>query len=1337
MLYVWLILFVLTVETIERLSGSIEIPNDIITPRKSTTRELCSGSENSRAELQDENRIEQLRKQYENCTRVYGNLEITHIRKEHLNGTDSEKVFSFLDHIQQITGYLLIYSNEFERISLRNLEIVWGDVKHEGIAAVHIINNPKLKYINMPRLRSVERGAIVLSSNDYLCNWNETILYSEITDKTRVKLGGNNFRKCGGKKQKCAESCHGYCWGPGEDKCQTVYRSICRKRCASGMCFRRGNETGCCDESCAAGCYGEGKNECIACAQLEQDSQCVDQCNGLTSYDRTKMMTVNHPNPRYTYDRYCVERCPDETLIQDAHCVVHCREGYWHDPEKNTRVCEKCPNGVCPKTCILNEPVDAENIKSLQNCTLIEGYIKFLRHTFEPHKKFDSNVYPMRSTSVPALTSEMLEALSSVKVVTEYVDVQAGEYTPTSLSFLRNLATIEGRKLSDNYALSVSNNQNLRELGLRSLKKISNGRVYIGANVKLCYVDTMSNYWSRIVDMAVEEGGYKARVVKNRNPELCKNLTQTCDAACNQTAGCWGQGPTMCLECERFDMGDRCVTHCPEIGYYVEDARKCKKCDPECVRCTGGTALNCTECVHVALQQGGGIECLEKCPLTHYTEGNICLPCSPACYDFGCTGGGSHLGAGGCNKCMHAKRACKTCNRFDCLIAPAKAKDVCKDNNLTNYYTTSGNSQVEQFECEKCADECLSCIGYGNSVHYHKCNCAHYLTVAPNNGDYCTMMCDPRNTYVVREESAIRPGECRRCNELCDMTMGCNGDLPTNCTRCASAAVFTTEDVMVCVDACPPDQPFQTEDKVCHSLDPVAVTRKNKRTTMVLSAVGASFVLLVLMVLVWKCKKYKRRYKKEVELNLPALPECEPMDPNAKPNMSRLCLISSEHLSKTSRPLGKGAFGIVYAGYWWPNGKDGHEKVVVAIKVVQDASGTAQQEMLAEAGIMASMRHEHLLRLVGVCLSGGIQLVTPLRPLGNLRDFLIKHRQKLGARDLLLYCYQIASAMEYLYKNRLVHRDLAARNVLVKRTNHVEVTDFGLAKMLERGKSEIIVGGKVAVKWLALESLLYRSYTHWTDVWAFGVTCWEVLTFGQTPYQAISPENIRAHLESGNRLEQPNNCTQDVYQTLVQCWLSNPESRPSFVLLREKFKQFCSCPDIYVLDRHHPHRMESLSCGDQRELINELLEDNDFTDPLEYFDEHDEHTTTTTVIPLTPTSPAWSTKPDIPTLTRHDQRLVSTDSGRYQSEPVPGYRTEIGMDEGNYLVPNTKQSPALLYTPVVVHENGETELMKSSEYYNDKVGGQYYNEFGSIIKDDKRSDGAVIRENQMHFETTL
>ncbi len=80
----------------------------------------------------------------------------------------------------------------------------------------------------------------------------------------------------------------------------------------------------------------------------------------------------------------------------------------------------------------------------------------------------------------------------------------------------------------------------------------------------------------------------------------------------------------------------------------------------------------------------------------------------------------------------------------------------------------------------------------------------------------------------------------------------------------------------------------------------------------------------------------------------------------------------------------------------------------VAIKVVQqEASGKAQVEMLAEAGLMASMRHPHLLRLVGICLSDGLQLITPLRPLGNLLEFLQKHERKLGSLDLMRYC-QIA-----------------------------------------------------------------------------------------------------------------------------------------------------------------------------------------------------------------------------------------------------------------------------------------------------------------------------------------
>lgn len=81
----------------------------------------------------------------------------------------------------------------------------------------------------------------------------------------------------------------------------------------------------------------------------------------------------------------------------------------------------------------------------------------------------------------------------------------------------------------------------------------------------------------------------------------------------------------------------------------------------------------------------------------------------------------------------------------------------------------------------------------------------------------------------------------------------------------------------------------------------------------------------------------------------------------------------------------------------------------MAIKLVEEMSGKAQQDMLEEAGIMASMRHPHLLRLIGVCLSDGLQLITPLRPLGNLLVFVQKNSKKLGSLELIRYCHQIAS----------------------------------------------------------------------------------------------------------------------------------------------------------------------------------------------------------------------------------------------------------------------------------------------------------------------------------------
>ena len=68
------------------------------------------------------------------------------------------------------------------------------------------------------------------------------------------------------------------------------------------------------------------------------------------------------------------------------------------------------------------------------------------------------------------------------------------------------------------------------------------------------------------------------------------------------------------------------------------------------------------------------------------------------------------------------------------------------------------------------------------------------------------------------------------------------------------------------------------------------------------------------------------------------------------------------------------------------------------------------QEMMKEAGLMASVEHEHLLPLVGVCVAkGGLKIVTILRPLGSLLKFLAEHKTNLCAKQMVLYCYQISS----------------------------------------------------------------------------------------------------------------------------------------------------------------------------------------------------------------------------------------------------------------------------------------------------------------------------------------
>ena len=72
---------------------------------------------------------------------------------------------------------------------------------------------------------------------------------------------------------------------------------------------------------------------------------------------------------------------------------------------------------------------------------------------------------------------------------------------------------------------------------------------------------------------------------------------------------------------------------------------------------------------------------------------------------------------------------------------------------------------------------------------------------------------------------------------------------------------------------------------------------------------------------------------------------------------------------------------------------------------------------------------------------------------------------------------------------------------------------------------------------MAPESLSHNVYTHKSDVWSFGITVWEILTFGARPYKGLNAKDVIRLIFGGKRLEQPSTATIDLYATVLQCEL--------------------------------------------------------------------------------------------------------------------------------------------------------------------------------------------------------
>ncbi|KAL1006430.1 hypothetical protein UPYG_G00072270 [Umbra pygmaea] len=475
--------------------------------------------------------------------------------------------------------------------------------------------------------------------------------------------------------------------------------------------------------------------------------------------------------------------------------------------------------------------------------------------------------------------------------------------------------------------------------------------------------------------------------------------------------------------------------------------------------------------------------------------------CDEMCTGEGCWGPGPSM----CFSCLHYSR------RGRCVGACHLLDGVPREYAFNN-------------TCLECDQECMvqngtrSCLGPGTD----RCvECANF-----KDGPHCVNQCPHGilgNENRLIWKYADKKRECQLCHDNCNQ--GCSGPGLSGCNESV------------------------------HVSSVVAVSVVGGLLLMVIVALAVYFLFRRRHIV---RKRTLRRVLQEREF-------VEPLTPSGEaPNQALLRILKETELKKI-KVLGSGAFGTVFKGMWVPEGEC--IKIPVAIKVLREApSPKANKEILDEAYVMASVEHPHVCRLLGICLTSSVQLITQMMPYGCLLDYVRENNEHLGSQCLLNWCVQIAKGMNYLEERHLVHRDLAARNVLVKTPHHVKITDFGLAKLLTANEKEYHAdGGKVPIKWMALESILHWTYTHQSDVWSYGVTVWELMTFGSKPYDGIPASEIAGILEKGERLPQPPICTIDVYMIMVKCWMIDADSRPRFRELMAEFSKMARDPSRYLV----------------------------------------------------------------------------------------------------------------------------------------------------------------------------
>ncbi len=269
------------------------------------------------------------------------------------------------------------------------------------------------------------------------------------------------------------------------------------------------------------------------------------------------------------------------------------------------------------------------------------------------------------------------------------------------------------------------------------------------------------------------------------------------------------------------------------------------------------------------------------------------------------------------------------------------------------------------------------------------------------------------------------------------------------------------------------------------------------------------------------------------------------------------------------RPLGKGADGLVTEVTWFQRkcavkSVNSYEKKVIQRKCAVKSVKSYEKEVITLSGC----NHPHIVQFLWHWEEQSQAYIMMECMPQNLEKHIYVQAQKRGGQPFELHVaidimLQVAKAMQYLHKNKIVHRDLKTSNILVDDSTEgyvlVKLADFGLAKTYDKTLTlgNQTVGG--TTRYAAPEVNLCedemiggkktRKFLTKADVWSFAMVCSEILT-GNIPFTGMDVKQSEIHVkvaEPNFRPLLPNDpCLDYLRFCITSCWSHDQEKRPNF-----------------------------------------------------------------------------------------------------------------------------------------------------------------------------------------------